>query len=361
MADYYELLGVSRDASQDDIKKAFRRLARETHPDANPDDPQAEGRFREIAQAYEVLSDPQKRATYDRGGQVDLGDLFSSFGGIDDLLTRFFGAGFGFNFGAQQAGPAQGSDVITRVSMALADAAADAAREVTFRAPVVCAACSGSGSEPGEPLETCDRCAGQGAVRVTRQTFLGTTMSVAPCDKCRGRGQVIVTPCPECSGAGSVVDDRSVTVEIPAGIEDGSRLRIPGRGAAGEAGGPPGDLYVEISVLPDDRFERHGPDLVHHLAVGFAEAALGTTVTVPTVDGDDLDFDIPAGTQPGSVFKLSRLGMPRLRRRGRGDLLVDVRVDVPVKLDADAEDALRAYADLVGEQPTEPKRRRRNK
>ena len=361
MADYYEILGVSRDATQEEIKRTFRRLARETHPDANPGDPDAERRFREIAQAYEVLSDPQKRAAYDRGGTVDLGDLFSSFAGIDDLLSRFFGGAGGFGFPGARTGPAQGSDLAVQVTVDLAEAASGVRRTVDFRAPVPCRACGGSGSDPDVLLATCERCSGQGSVRVTRQTFLGTTMSIAACDQCRGRGRVIVEACSECGGDGSVVEDVAVEVDIPAGVEHGSRMRVPGRGAAGDAGGRSGDLYVEIRLAPDERFERHGPDLVHRVTLGLSEAALGTTVAVPTVDGDPIDVDVPAGTQPGTVFKLSRLGMPRLRRRGRGDLLVEVRVAVPERLTVEQEDALRAYAEAAGEQPADPKRRKRRR
>ncbi|MCB2224237.1 MAG: J domain-containing protein [Actinobacteria bacterium] len=359
MADYYDILGVGREASQDEIKKAFRRLARETHPDANPGDPAAEARFRDVAQAYEVLSDPAKRAAYDRGGSFEAGDLFSSFAGIDDLLSRFFGGGgFGFPFGGAQAGPAQGADIGTRVSVTLEEAATGVAREVRFRTSLGCETCGGGGAAPGTALETCERCGGQGSVRVTRQTILGATMAITTCDACRGRGKVVVDPCEDCLGRGSIDGERAIEVEVPAGVGDGARIRIPGRGAAGDAGGRSGDLYVEVGVEPDERFERHGADLVHRVVVGMAEAALGTSREVPVIAGDPVDLDIPAGTQPGSVFKMPRLGMPRLRRRGRGDLLVEVRVAVPERLGPEEEAALREYAEAAGEQPSPPSRRR---
>jgi len=343
VVDYYEVLGVSRDATQEEIKKAFRRKARETHPDSNPGDPSAEQRFREAALAYEVLSDPQRRAAYDRGGQVEFGDLFSSFAGIDDLLSRFFGGGLGFGFGARP-GPAAGADVGVAVELTLAEAASDTTREVRYRARVACSACGGDGAAPGHPAEICDRCSGRGSVRVTRQTFLGTAMTVAPCDKCRGRGRIITHACPQCGGAGAVADEVTVTVEIPAGVEDGARMRLTGQGNAGEPGGRPGDLYVEIRVVPDPRFERHGADLVYRVRLGIAEVALGTGLRVPSVDGEDIDIEVPPGTQPGTIFKLSRQGMPRLRRRGRGDLLVEVQVVVPTGLSPAQEEALRAFA-----------------
>lgn len=356
MADYYELLGVARDAEPDEIKKAFRRLARESHPDTNSD-PGAEARFREIAEAYEVLSDPQRRAAYDRGDRI--GDLFSSFAGVEDLLSRFFGGG---GFGGGMSAQATGRDVGVAVEVTLAEAATGVPREVTFRAPATCGVCSGSGSAPGVDLATCDRCGGQGSLRVSRQTILGTAMSIAPCDRCRGRGKVVVEACERCRGRGAVTEEVAVTVQIPAGIDDGTRLRIPGRGAAGEPGSRPGDLYVEVQVRPDPRFARHGADLVHRVRLGMAQAALGADVVVPTVDGDEEPISIPAGTQPGTVFKLSKRGMPRLRSRGRGDLLVEVIVEVPTSLDKAQEAALRAFAaTLDGEGArTTAKRRRRS-
>jgi molecular chaperone DnaJ len=351
-ADFYEVLGVARDASQDEIKRAFRRLARDTHPDANPNDAEAEHRFREIAQAYEVLSDPQRRAAYDRGDQFDIGDLFSTFGGIDEVLSRFFG---GFGFGVQR-GPAQGADIGVATSITLAEAATGVDREITYRANVACDTCKGSGSAPGVDLETCENCQGQGSVRVSRQTMFGTTMSIAPCDVCRGRGRRIVEPCPECRGSGSIADEVTLTVSIPAGIDDGARMRLTGHGQAGDPGGRSGDLYVQVSVESDPRFVRHGSDLLHRVEIGLAEATFGKAVDIPMIDDDPEQIDIPAGTQPGTVFKLSKRGMPRVQRRGRGDLLVEVIVRVPDRLDSDAEEALRAYAEQVGEEPA-PHRR----
>jgi len=360
VVDYYQVLGVGRDADQDEIKRAFRRRARETHPDANPGDPQAEQHFREVALAYEVLSDPQRRAAYDRGGQVEFGDLFSSFAGIDDLLSRFFGGGLGFPFGGR-SGPAPGADVGVSVELTLAEAAEDMARPVRYRTRLTCPTCGGNGSAPGTTPAACDRCSGRGSVRVARQTFLGTAVSIVPCDKCRGRGRLVTTPCPQCSAAGSVVEEVAVTVEIPAGIEDGARLRITGRGGVGEPGGRPGDLYVEVRVLPDPHFRRHGADLVHSTRLGIAEAALGTTVSVPTIDGGTTDIEVPPGTQPGTVFKLSRLGMPRLHRRGRGDLLVEVQVAVPTVLNPAQEEALRAFAAASQEEASPAARARRRR
>ncbi len=359
MADYYETLGVSRDAGADDIKRAFRRLARESHPDSNPGDPTAEERFRTIAEAYEVLSDPPRRAAYDRGDRIDLNGLFSSFAGVEDLLSRFFGGGLGGFGGGMSTEPAQGRDVGVRVSITLAAAATGVDREVSFRGPTTCPICSGSGSAPGVDLVTCDRCAGQGAVRMTRQTVLGAALSIVVCDRCRGRGKLVVEACAHCKGRGAVDQETTVAVHLPAGIEDGSRLRVSGRGSAGEAGSRPGDLYVEVRVEVDPRFERHGADLVHRVKVGIAAAALGIDITVPTVDGDGVTVPIPAGTQPGSVFKLAKLGMPRVRGRGRGDLLVEVIVEIPTSLTAVQREALQAFEVPVGDGTAPPRKRRK--
>jgi molecular chaperone DnaJ len=354
--DYYQALGVSRDASADEIKKAFRRLARETHPDANPDDPSAEARFREIAEAYEVLSDPARRAAYDRGDQFDVSNLFSHFGGIDDLLRAFFGAaGFG---GSTRI---RGADVMVATAITLEEAASGIDREVSFRAPTACSACDGSGAAAGHRPVTCSRCGGQGAVRVARRTVLGEMSTITTCDRCRGVGTVIEDPCPVCAGSGLVDDVRTVTVQIPAGIGDGVRLRLGGRGGGAERGAPAGDLYVEVSIEPDPRWRREGDDLVLAADIGVAEAVLGTSIVVPLIGGGEESIDIPKGTSHGTVLRLRGEGMPRLRRRGKGDLLVEVAISLPDKLTSEAEDALRSYAAAAGESPAGAARRWRRR
>lgn len=365
MRDYYELLGVARDASQEDIKKAFRSLARDTHPDANPDDPQAEAKFREVAEAYEVLSDPQRRARYDRGEQIGGGDLFSNFAGLDEILQQFFGGGgfggFGGFGGGGRTGPRRGSDLAMAVELTLSEAASGVSRELEFIAPSQCPVCAGTGAEPGHDPITCPTCGGHGQVQVQRNTFLGAMMTVAQCSTCTGKGRIVENPCHECGGQSLVDEERTLTVEIPSGVDSGTRLRLGGRGGAGEAGAPAGDLYVEVRVAPDPNFERRGDDLFHQVRLGMAEAALGVELTIPLVDGETTEIDVPRGTQPGTVYRLSKQGMPRLRRRGRGDLLVEIDVAIPEKLSAEEESLLRQFADLRGEEPAAGKRRRRRK
>jgi len=352
--DYYQLLGVERSASSEEIKKAFRRLARETHPDANPGDPAAEMRFREIAEAYEVLSDPVRRERYDRGEVFSGADLFSQFAGLDEILQQFFGGSFGF--GGRRTGPRPGADVGVAMTITLEDAALGVSRRVDFNAPTQCPRCSGDGSEPGHAATRCPQCGGAGAVQVARDTFLGRITSVAECPQCGGSGRLIEVPCTECSGAGRINSQRTVTVEVPAGVEDGTRLRLAGRGGAGEYGAPMGDVYVKIAVSADERFERIGDQLHHRTEIGITEAVFGTTVDVPLIDGGSESVDIQPGTQPETVFQFAKKGMPRLRRRGRGDLFVHIGVVVPTDLDSEQEDLLRGYAELRNEQPA-PRRR----
>ena len=352
MKDYYQTLGVGRDATADEIKNAFRRLARDTHPDANPDDPSAEARFREIAEAYEVLSDPQRKARYDHGEVFGGGDLFSQFGGLDDILQQFFGGGFG----GRRAGPRRGPDIGASISLTLEEAAISSSREVEFRAPGTCDRCGGRGSEPGHDATTCPTCRGAGSVQVARDSFLGRIMTVAPCAQCGGKGQIIEHRCATCEGDGLVSVERTVPVEVPPGVEDGTRLRLSGRGGAGERGAPPGDLYVEIHVEADERFERAGDELHHRVEIGISEAVFGTTVDVPVIDGDLETIDLPPGTQPETVYRLNKKGMPRLRRRGRGDMLVHIGVAIPTDLTEEQAEILRSYGVLRNEQPAERKR-----
>ncbi len=363
MKDYYQLLGVARDASQDEIKRTFRRLARETHPDANPDDPTAEARFREIAEAYEVLSDPRRRAAYDRG-ELDPSGLFSSFAGIEDLLNSLFGGLGDFGFRTATAStrggqPARGPDARATVTLTLEEAAAGIVRTLEFATTEACPRCEGRGAEPGHPPRRCERCGGAGAMRATRRTLLGAMTTTVACDSCRGAGELVDVPCGQCAGERVVRATRSVDVDIPAGIDDRTRLRLTGRGGSAGSGIPPGDLYVDVAVLPDERFRRDGDDLYHAARIGIAEAALGTTVDVPQIGGEPMPLDIPAGTQPGAVFHLPRQGMPRLRGRGRGDLFVQVDVEVPAKLNAEERAALEDFAALRGERVKQKRRRRK--
>ncbi len=359
--DYYATLGVDRDASQDEIKRSFRRLARESHPDANPDDPTAEERFREIAEAYEVLSDPERRRRYDRGDTIDLGDLFAGFGGFDDLLRSVFGDLSGFGAGTRPGSPQRGRDVLARVEVDLEQAAFGTTVDVSFRTNIVCTVCSGDGAKPGSDRSICPTCSGSGAVRAARRGLLGTVMSVTTCTTCAGSGEVYDEVCERCVGAGVTAEDRTVKVEVPPGVTTGTRLRLSREGEAVPRGGQAGDLFVETVVRPDPRFERAGDDLIHRATVGVAEAALGTTLSVPTIDGGRTSVDVPAGMQPGWNTRVTGEGMSRLGRRGRGDLLVAVDVEVPTDLSVEEEELLRRFAELRNESPNAPGRRRRRR
>ena len=357
--DFYDILGVARDASTEEIKKAFRKMARESHPDANPDDPTAEARFREIAEAYEVLSDPERRHRYDRGDTIDLNDLFASFGGFDDLIRSVFGDSGVFSSATRQ--PNRGRDVLVPAQITLAEAAFGVTRELDFASLVACETCQGSGAAPGTSPETCSKCAGAGAVRVARRGFLGSVMTLTACDLCSGTGQMIRVPCETCHGNGLTSGERSVSVEIPGGVSEGTRLRLTGQGEPGQRGARRGDLYVEIRVEPDDRFVRDGDDLIVRVELGMAQAALGTRIDVPLVEGGLQEIEIPRSTQPGTVFPLRGKGMERLGRRGRGDMLVEVGVHVPDDLSKEEEEALRAYAAVRGEETSRGRRRRRSR
>jgi molecular chaperone DnaJ len=338
--DYYEVLGVSRDASEADIKKSFRRLARELHPDVNAHDPDAEEKFKEAAEAYEVLSDAERRRTYDAYGHEGLrsggfAPNFEGFGSISDLFSAFFGAGgFDAAFGGtrMRGGAVQGGDVAVAVSIDMADAARGKSVEVVYDATAQCETCHGNGAQPGTPIVTCPRCRGAGQVQNVQRTRFGQMVRTALCDQCGGDGRIAEQPCQTCDGRGMTVAHRRVSVDVPAGISDGQRMRITGRGHAGERGGPPGDLYVVVRVREDERFLRDRDDLITVVDVPAPAAALGTTIQVPTLDGE-VPLDVPAGTQPGETITLSGRGFPPVGGRGRtGDLRVVVNVVIPRRL-----------------------------
>ncbi|HEX6946268.1 MAG TPA: molecular chaperone DnaJ [Acidimicrobiia bacterium] len=346
--DYYQVLGVDRNATTEEIKKAFRKIARQTHPDMNPDDPGAAAKFREAAEAYEVLSDPETRRRYDRGDTIDLEDLLGSFTGFDDLLRSVFGEGL-FGTGSRARRTPRGRDVLVRTEIPLELAAFGGPVTVDYTTRVRCPDCRGTGAEPGTSPVTCPDCGGSGQIRITRRSVFGTMMTASDCSRCGGEGTIVERICLLCSGTGAVTEDVSVEVEVPAGVSTGSRLRLAGRGEAAGRGGHTGDLYVELVVADDPRFERHDNDLWHEVTVGFAEAALGTTVEVPLIDGGYTDVEIPAGTQPGEIFRLRGQGMTVLGRSARGDLLVHLNVAVPKELTPEEEELLRQWAALRGE------------
>jgi molecular chaperone DnaJ len=347
--DYYEVLGVTRDADESEIKKAFRRLARELHPDVNSQDPDAEDKFKEAAEAYEVLSDPDRRATYDRYGHEGLrsggyAPNFDAFGSVSDIFEAFFGGAFGGAFGGSRAGGAiQGGDVAVNAEIDLAQSASGTTVEVSYEAITRCEACNGNGAEPGTPIETCSRCDGTGQLRAISRTPFGQVVRAATCDVCQGEGRVARNPCKVCGGRGRRVQRTKVAVDVPAGIADGQRIRISGRGHAGERGGAPGDLYVLIRVRSDPRFVRDGDDLLTAVDVPAPLAALGTTVEVPTVDGA-VELEVPAGTQPNDTLVVRGQGMPALRGRRKGDLRVVVNVVIPRHLNRQQRDLFERLA-----------------
>lgn len=355
--DYYELLGVSRDVAPDELKRAYRTAARRYHPDANPDDPEAEARFKEVAKAYETLSDPQKRAQYDRFGAdgPSMGDPFGG-GGFGDIFDAFFGGGSPFGGGGGgRSGPASGPDLQAVVDVSFETAVFGGTEEVEVRTAVACDDCEGAGAAPGSHAETCQQCGGAGQVRQVRQSILGQMVTAVACPACGGAGEVIADPCPSCHGDGRIVTDKTYTVDIPAGVDSGSTLRLSGFGAAGIRGGGRGDLYLQVRVATHERFDREGNDLVHELHLPVTQAALGTAIDFETLDGTEV-IEVPRGTQSGRVFRLRGRGVPHVRGRGRGDLLVRVVVDTPTDLEPEVEEALRAIAAHRGEDVAPPEK-----
>ena len=369
--DPYELLGVSRDADADTIKKAYRRLARQYHPDVNPDAASKE-KFSEVSRAYEVLSDPQKRAAYDRGGDP-FGGMGAGFGGqgagfsFTDIMDAFFGGGGGAAPGGGR-GPRsrvrRGQDALIRVEIELAEAAFGVARELKVDTAVVCTTCAGEGAAPGSHPVPCETCRGAGEVAHVQRSFLGEVRTLRPCAACRGFGSIIPDPCRECSGDGRVRSRRTLTVKIPAGVDAGTRVQLSEQGEVGPGGGPAGDLYVEIDVAPHDTFTRQGDDLHCTVTVPMTAAALGTTLTLPTLEADieqgagsgvetSFDLEIRPGTQSGAEQVMRGRGVPGLRGTSRGDLVVHTVVETPTRLDPRQQELLHEMAAIRGEeQPT---------
>jgi len=349
--DCYEVLGVPRDADERAIKKAFRSLARELHPDVNRHDPEAEEKFKEAAEAYEILSDAERRATYDRYGHEGLSSSgfssnFQGFGSFGDIFDAFFGGGD--PFGRSPGGPAQGGDVAVAVEITLEQAASGAKVEVEYELIDRCEHCHGNGAEPGTPIETCKRCEGLGQLRVISRTAFGQLVRTQACDVCGGDGKVPQVPCSVCSGRGRMATARTLDVDIPAGIADEQRIRVTGRGHAGDAGGPAGDLYVLVQVAEDERFVRDGNDLISVIDLPAPSAALGIRVSVPTLGGDE-EIEVPAGTQPGAVITLRGRGMPSLRRGRPGDQRVVVNVTIPRNLTAEQRGMLEEFRGTLTE------------
>jgi molecular chaperone DnaJ len=354
LRDLYGLLGVRPDASDDEIKKAYRARARELHPDTNPGDAASEAKFKEVSVAYEVLRDPEKRARYDRfgpegvfGGQGGGAGGFGFEGGLGDIFEAFFGQMGGT--GGRRRGPAPGSDAEVRIGLEFAEAVFGCRKEISVRLPVTCDACAGRGAAPGTEPVTCTDCGGAGEIRRVRQSLLGQVVTASACPRCAGLGETIPHPCPECGGEGRRMEERTFTVEVPAGVDNGSTLRLAERGAAGQRGGPSGSLFVHLVVTPDPRFERDGDNLHTTLTIGIAQAALGTEVEVDTLEGTH-PVAVRGGTQPGFIERIRGEGVPHLRGRGRGDLFVHVLVETPCGLDAAQEDLLRQFAAARGEQ-----------
>lgn len=360
--EYYDRLGVSKDASQDEIKRAYRKMSKKYHPDINKE-PGAEEKYKEVQEAYETLSDDQKRAAYDQygpdgangfGGQGGFGgfDGGAGFGGFEDIFSSFFGGGATRNPNA----PRQGDDLQYRVNLTFEEAVFGAEKEVHYNREATCKTCSGSGTKPGTSPVTCGRCHGQGVINVDTQTPLGVMRRQVTCDVCHGTGQEIKDPCQTCHGTGHEKQSHKVSVKIPAGVETGQQIRLAGQGEAGFNGGPYGDLFVIINVNPSDKFTRDGSTIYYTLNISFVQAALGDTVEVPTVHGN-VEMTIPAGTQTGKTFRLKGKGAPRLRGGSQGDQHVTVKIVTPTKLNDAQKDALLAFAKASGDEKIAPQKK----
>ena len=358
--DYYEVLGVAKGASEEELKKAYRKMAKKYHPDMNPGDKEAEARFKEVNEAYEVLSDPEKRSRYDQFGHAGVDPNFGAgggYGGFDmgdidlgDIFGSFFGGGFGGGFGGQQRAnaPQKGESLRASLTITFEEAAFGCEKEIDLTRTEGCEVCHGTGCQPGTTAETCPDCRGAGVVRIQRGGGGFAFSTTAPCAKCRGTGKLIHSPCKDCGGNGSVRRKKRISVTIPAGIDDGQAVSLRGQGNAGRNGGPAGDLIVGIRIKPHSKFQREGTTVMYEQPVSFYQAAMGAELEIPTIDGK-VKYNLPAGTQTGTTFRLRGKGIPELRGRGRGDQYVTVKVQVPTSLTAEQKEALNAFGAAMGE------------
>ena len=362
--DYYEVLGISKGASDDEIKRAYRKMAKQYHPDLHPDDPEAAEKFKEVNEANDVLSDPQKRQRYDQFGHAGVdpsygagagGGFGGGFGGFSgegydfgDIFDTFFGGGMGGSSSRASSAnaPRRGADISISLDISFMEACKGIKHEIEINRSETCDSCNGSGAKAGTTAKTCPECNGAGQVRFQQRTILGSMMSTRPCTKCGGKGKVIETPCPTCHGGGRVQKKKKITVNVPAGIDDGQILRVGGEGNVGTNGGSRGDLNVRISVRRDPLFERKGFDVWTEIPITYAQAVLGAEVTVPTVDGN-INFKVPEGTQPDTVFRLKGKGIKKLQRDGRGDQMVKVILEVPKNLSKKQKEALEEFSQML--------------
>lgn len=357
--DYYEVLEVGREASDADIKKAYRKLAKQYHPDVNSGDKTSEAKFKEVNEAYEVLSDPQKKSRYDQFGHAGVdpnsfggagagfGDF--DFGGIGDIFESFFGGGGGFGRSTRsRSGPQKGADMKYSTEIAFDEAAFGVEREISINRHENCATCGGNGAKAGTSPSTCKHCNGTGQVQYKQSTPFGQFVNVKTCDVCRGEGKIIADPCPSCNGKGKIRKSVKIKLNIPAGIDDGQTISLRGEGDPGVKGGPAGDLFVTISVKAHPLFKRQGNDVVCEMPITFVQAALGAELEVPTLDGK-VKYNMPEGTQTGSIFRLKGKGIPYLRGNGRGDQYVKVEIDVPKKLNEKQKEFLKGFAEISGD------------
>ena len=363
--DFYEVLGVAKGASDEEIKKAYRKLAKKYHPDLNPGDKNAEAKFKEVNEAYEVLSDKDKRAKYDQFGHAGVDPNFGAggygggFGGftdmgdidLGDIFGSFFGGGFGGG-GSRRNGPAKGDTLRSSVTISFEEAAFGCEKEISISRSESCDVCKGSGCAPGTTADTCPDCHGSGVIRIQRGNGGFSFSTTAQCPKCHGTGKIIHSPCKTCNGAGAVRKNRKITIKIPAGIDDGQAISLRGQGGAGKNGGPAGDLIISVRVRPHPQFKRDGNAVYLEQPVTFLQATLGAELEIPTIDGK-VKWNLPEGTQPGTTFRLRGKGIPNVNGRGRGDQFVTVDVQVPRNLSHEQKEALRAYGRAMGELPGE--------